>query len=53
MPAIALIEMRYQADKGKELYTELVDDKISSVWDEVRESLPEEVVKLISTEGAF
>jgi hypothetical protein len=53
LPAIALIEMRYQADKGKELYTELVDDKISSVWDEVRDSLPEEVAKLISADNTF
>lgn len=45
--------MRYQADKGKELYTELVDDKISSVWEEVRDTLPEEVTKLISTDGMF
>jgi hypothetical protein len=53
LPAKALIEMRYLADKGKELYTELVDDKISSVWDEVRGSLPEEVAKLISTDDTF
>jgi hypothetical protein len=53
LPARALIEMRYQADKGKELYTELVDDKISSVWEEVRDTLPEEVTKLISTDGMF
>lgn len=53
LPAIALIEMRYRADKGKELYTELVDGKISSVWEEVRDSLPEEVSKLISVEGTF
>jgi len=53
LPAKALIEMRYLADKGKELYTDLVDGKISSVWDEVKDSLPEEVAKLISTDGTF
>lgn len=53
LPAIALIEMRYLADKGKELYTELVDGKISSVWDEVRDSLPEEIAKLISNDDTF
>jgi hypothetical protein len=53
LPARALIEMRYQADKGKELYTELVDGKLSSVWEEVRGSLPEEVTKLISMDGTF
>jgi hypothetical protein len=53
LPAMALIEIRYQADKGRDIYTELSDDKISSVWEEIRESLPEEVAKLISTEGMF
>jgi hypothetical protein len=53
LPARALIEMRYLADKGKELYTELVDGKISSVWEEVRDSLPEEIAKLISTDDTF
>jgi hypothetical protein len=51
--AKALIEMRYLADKGKELYTELVDGKLSSVWDEVRDSLPEEITKLISADSTF
>jgi hypothetical protein len=45
--------MRYQADKGREIYTELLDDKLSSVWDEVRESLPEEIAKLISADSTF
>lgn len=53
LPAIALIEIRYQADNGEELYTELIDGKLSSVWDEVRETLPEEISKLISTEDKF
>lgn len=53
LPAIALIEMRYQADKGREFYTELLDDKLSSMWDEVRELLPEEIAKLISADSTF
>lgn len=41
---MVLIEMRYQGDKGREFYTELIDGKLSSVWDEVRESLLAEIV---------
>jgi hypothetical protein len=53
LPTKALIEMRYQADKGKELYTEMMEGEISSVWSEVKDSLPEEIVKLISTDSWF
>lgn len=48
LPAKALIELRYRADGGRDWYPNVEDGKISSVWREVKESLPEEIVKLIS-----
>lgn len=44
----ALLCMRYQSDKGRDAYAELVDGEISSVWREVEEELPKEVKKLIA-----
>jgi hypothetical protein len=45
----ALLCMRYQSDKGRDVYAEVVDGEISSVWREVEEELPKEVMKLITS----
>lgn len=45
----ALLCMRYQSDKGREAYAEVVDGEISSVWREMEEELPKEVKKLIAS----
>jgi hypothetical protein len=44
----ALLCMRYQSDKGRDAYAEVVDGEISSVWREVEEELPKEIMKLIA-----
>jgi hypothetical protein len=52
-PVRVLVELRYRADGGRAHYTELAEGQISSVWREVAESLPEEVVKLIVEDNSF
>lgn len=49
----ALIELRYKSDGGRHPYTQVMDGKISSVWREIKESLPEEVARLIVEDGSW
>jgi hypothetical protein len=53
LPAKALIEMRYREDGGRDWYPNVEDGKISSVWKEIEEALPEEVAKLICDDSSF
>jgi hypothetical protein len=46
-PARALIELRYRADGGRASYASAGDGEVSSVWKEIKESLPEEIIRLI------
>jgi hypothetical protein len=49
----ALMEMRYRVGGGRESFTQIQEGEINSVWNEVRELLPEEVAKLICKDGSF
>ena len=53
LPIRALIEMRYRVDGGRESFVQIIAGEISSVWRKVRESLPEEVAKLICQDEFF
>jgi hypothetical protein len=53
LPAKALIELRYRADEGRSWYPNVEDGKISSVWKEIEEALPEEVARLICEDNSF
>jgi hypothetical protein len=53
LPAKALIEMRYREDGGRDWYPNVEDGKINSVWKEIEEALPEEVVRLICEDNSF
>jgi hypothetical protein len=53
LPARALIELRYRADGGRSEYATVEDGEVSSVWKEIEESLPEEIVKLIVDNNSF
>lgn len=53
LPAKALIELRYRADGGRYPYAKVEDEEISSVWEEIKESLPVEVTKLIVKDSSF
>lgn len=53
LPARALIELRYRADGGKSWYPNVEDGKISSVWREIGELLPEEIDELIVKDNSF
>lgn len=51
--AKVLAALRYRSDRDRELYTELADGRISSVWREVEDLLPKEVAKLIVEDDSF
>lgn len=53
LQAKALIDLRYRADRGRGLYAGDLDGEISSVWREIEESLPEEVVRWICADNSF
>ncbi|HWT03144.1 MAG TPA: hypothetical protein VN256_23030 [Pyrinomonadaceae bacterium] len=53
LQAKVLIDLRYRADGGRSLYAEAQEGEISSVWREIVESLPEEVIRLICEDGSF
>lgn len=53
MPAKALVEMRYRADGGRSEYATVEDGEVSSVWKEIEEALPVEIVKLIVEDSSF
>ena len=53
LPIIALIEMRYRVDGERESFKQTLEGEISSLWEKVRESLPEEVAKLICQDESF
>jgi hypothetical protein len=53
LPTRALIELRYRADGGRQYYTNVRDGEISSVWNEIKESLPMEVARLITEDGSW
>ena len=53
LPAKALIELRYRSDGGRASYIRVEEDEISSVWRDIEESLPEEIVKLICDDNSF
>ncbi|HEX8845124.1 MAG TPA: hypothetical protein VF791_10795 [Pyrinomonadaceae bacterium] len=53
LPARALIELRYRADGGRSEYAAVEDGEISSVWKEIEEALPVEIVKLIVNDNSF
>jgi len=51
LPIRALIELRYRVDGGRFPYTKLKESKISSVWRELPEALPEGMDRLITTDN--
>lgn len=51
--AKALIELRYRADGGRASYASVEDGEISSVWKEIGEALPEEIVRLICDDNSL
>lgn len=53
LPTRALIELRYRADGGRHYYTKVRNGEISSVWNEIEELLPEEIVQLIAKNNSF
>jgi len=53
LQAKALINLRYRADRGMGLYAGDVDGEISSVWREIEEALPEEVVRWLCANNSF
>ncbi len=53
LPARALVELRYRADGGRSEYATVEDGVVSSVWKEIKGSLPEEIVKLIGNNNSF
>lgn len=53
LPLSALIEMRYRVDRGRESFTQILEGEISSLWEKVKELLPEEIAKLICQDDSF
>jgi hypothetical protein len=53
LPMRALLELRYRADGGKSAYAEVSEGEISSVWKEVADVLPAEIVELINEDGSL
>jgi hypothetical protein len=53
LPRYALIEMRYSEDKGESIFIDIDEGKISSLWELIKEELPEEIVELICRDGSF
>lgn len=53
LPARALIELRYRAEGGRSWYPNVEEGKISSVWKEIEEALPEEARRLICDDNSF
>ena len=53
LPLIALLEMRYRVDGGRESFTQILEGEISSLWTKISEPLPEEVAKLICKDKSF
>ena len=51
--AKVLAALRYRSDRDRELYTEMADGRISSVWREVEDLLPKEIAKLIVDDDSF
>jgi len=49
----ALLNIRYRVDKGSSLYLDPIEGEISSVWNEIRESLPAEISALICKDNSF
>jgi hypothetical protein len=53
LPARALIELRYRADGGRSEYATVEGGEVTSVWKEIKEALPEEIIKLIAEDNSL